>query len=85
MEEKVSHKTFQPDMAVQTIDALKGRTAPDPYEKVRQLAASGMPKEEIYQEMNIPKAEIDLMLKFNHLAMGTRLKERQGQPLRAYG
>jgi hypothetical protein len=44
-----------------------------------------MHKEEIYQQMNIPKAEIDLMLKFNHLARVTRLKEQQGQPLRAYG
>ena len=57
----------------------------NPYEQVRLLVASGMSKEEIYDNLDIPTAEIDLMLKFSELSKASQIREQTGTSLRAYG
>ena len=71
--------------ALHTKTGIDNRTPKNPYEQVRLFLASGMSKEEIYDKLDIPTAEIDLMLKFNSLAQTSQLGQRTATPIRAYG
>ena len=57
----------------------------NPYEQVRIYVNAGMDREEIYEKMDLPTAEIDLMLKFNQLAKVSQLSQKTQKTLRAYG
>ena len=57
----------------------------DPYQLVRRYVESGINREKIYERMDLPKAEIDLMLKFDRLSKMSRPREGAEQRRRACG
>jgi len=54
----------------------------NPYEALKPFIESGMNQDEIFNKTNLPRAEIDFMLKFNRLTRLAQLK-KQGTAQRA--
>ena len=77
---------MHPASGLRIISGIRERQAEhsqNPYEAVRHFVESGIAPEKIYEKLDIPKAEIDLMLKFNRLSKLSRLKNSQDHQRRA--
>ena len=57
----------------------------NPYDAVRRYAASGMSREAIYERMDMPQAEIDMLLKFNQMQRMQHLNSEGGLRQQAFG